>query len=107
MFSTLLPTLLVAAGLLALLYWIKTPYYRVDAARMAMVLERVLTGQATENDWHITFAMAIRHDEGLESLRQRCIEIEEAYFSQANPPYLFLAPGLQALEAVLDELRLL
>lgn len=73
---------------------------------MINVLEMVLTGNATANDWNMTFGMVIRHSSTLESLRLECVEIEEeCYIGEQKPPYLFSAHGLQQLQIILRELR--
>ena len=103
---TVLLTLLVAGVLLGVFRWVKTPYYRVTPERMIHVLEMVLTGQATENDWQITFGMTIRHNQELELLRQKCIEIEEKYYiDSSNSAYLFSSDGLIQLKAILKTLK--
>jgi hypothetical protein len=89
-----------------LFYRIKTPYYRVDRERMTHVLEMVLTGNATENDWNMTFGMILRHSQDLEALRSVCVGIEEeCYIGNQRPPYLFSAEGLGKLQQVLDTIR--
>jgi hypothetical protein len=103
---TLLLSLLIASALFFLFRWVKTPYYRVDRQRMIDILEMVLTGQATENDWRLTFGMSIRHQPVLEPLRQQCLDIEEKYFiGESKPPYLFSKEGLTELEKVLALLK--
>ena len=83
MFSTVI-TVVLSIGIICLLLatfvWVKTPYYRVDGERMLKVLEMILTGQATDNDWHTTFGMTIRHSPELEDIRQQCIDVEDKHF---------------------------
>lgn len=103
---TLLFTIAIISGLFYLFVRLKTPYYRVDQARMVHVLEMVLTGQATDNDWQMTFGMVIRHSPALEALRQQCVDIEDAhYIGNQRPPYLFSEDGLIELQAVLQDVR--
>jgi hypothetical protein len=91
--------------LLAVFVWVKTPYYRVDRDKMLKVLEMILTGQATDNDWHTTFGMTIRHSAELEDIRQQCIEIEDDYFvGESTSAYLFSGEGLKALKIIRDDL---
>ena len=109
---TLVFTLVLAiiiSGLLFILFrWIKTPIYRVDEKRMIQILEKVITGQAIEHEWHMTFGMIIRHYPELEAIRQKCQDIEEAHLSvESNPPYLFTKAGIMALEPILEELKAL
>ncbi len=105
-FTTLGLTLFIICILLLIFRWVKTPYYRVDAKRMIHVLEMALTGQATENDWHMTFGMTIRHSPELEGVRQQCLVIEEKHFiGSQKPPYLFTRLGLDELQEVLKNLK--
>jgi hypothetical protein len=108
MLSTVI-TVVLSVGiiciLIAVFMWVKTPYYRVDGDRMLKVLEMILTGQATDNDWHTTFGMTIRHSPELEDIRQQCIEVEDDYFVGENTStYLFSSEGLDALKIIRDEL---
>lgn len=99
-------TLLIAAVLFCVFRWVKTPYYRVDAARMIHVLELVLTGQATDNDWQMTFSMTIRHYPDLEAIRQQCVAIEEQHYTgDSKPPYLFSKTGLTELTDIIERLK--
>lgn len=107
---TVFLSLLIVALLFALFFWVKTPFYRVDKARMVQVLEMVLTGQATENDWRIVFDITIRHDSNLEAFRQQALEIEEKHFiglsaSSARSDYLFSQQGLVELETLLQNVK--
>ncbi len=102
-------TVILSVGILCLLagifFWVKTPYYRVDSSRMLKVVEMVLTGQATDNDWHMTFGMTIRHSPELEEIRQQCMVIEEEHFiGESGSNYLFSSEGLKALKDVRDNL---
>ena len=102
-------TVVLSVGIICLLLgifvWVKTPYYRVDGERMLKVLEMVLTGQATDNEWHMTFGMVIRHSPELEDIRRHCVEVEDKYFVGENTSsYLFSTEGLGALTKIRDEL---
>lgn len=103
---TLVIALIILALLFALFSWVKTPYYRVDRQRMIKVLEMVLTGQATENDWYLVFSMTIRHDPELEEIRQQAADIEEMHFiGSGHSDYLFSKDGLVELEKLLQQLK--
>jgi hypothetical protein len=74
---------------------------------MVKVLEMVLTGQATDNDWQMTFGMIIRHSPDLEAIRLVCIAIEDEYYiGNQRPPYLFSSDGLQKLDRILQEIKI-
>ncbi|MFT6102150.1 MAG: hypothetical protein ACJATV_000832 [Granulosicoccus sp.] len=105
-FLTILLSVFILFALLLVLLKVKTPYYRIDEKKMIAVLEMVLTGQASENDWQVTFGMIIRHSPELEMIRQQCLDIEEAhYIGNQKPPYLFSEKGLARLREVLTELQ--
>ena len=104
--ATVVLTGIIITGLFYIFFRLKMPYYRVDRARMVKVLEMVLTGQATENDWYITFGMIIRHSPELEHWRQQCADIEEEHFiGDQRPPYLFTREGLSLLEDILNDIK--
>lgn len=104
--ATVLLTFVIGAVLWALFRWVKTPFYRVDHQRLRAVLERVLTGQATEHEWNMTVLMTIRHNDTLEALRQQCVAIEERHaLGEGKPPYLFSPAGLAELQQVLEALQ--
>jgi len=98
---------LITALLFGLFLWVKTPFYRVDKPRMIKVLEMVLTGQATENDWRMVFDITIRHNPALEVLRQQALDIEEQQFIglSGSSEYLFSKQGLRELEILLQTLK--
>lgn len=105
-FFTLIFTFLIVSAFFYAFLRLKTPYYRVDKARIIRVLEMVLTGQATDNDWQMTFGMVIRHSLELEAIRLQCVDIEEeCYIGNQRPPYLFSEEGLHQLQCVLRDVR--
>ena len=105
-FFTILFTLLLVSFLFYVFCKLKTPHFRVNKGHIRRVLEMVLSGQATENDWCMTFGMVIRHDPHLENIRQQCVEIEEMYYiGQQRPPYLFSTEGRERLKYVLSQLN--
>lgn len=103
---TLFFTFIIVSVLFYAFTRVKTPYYRVDQARMVHVLEMVLTGQATDNDWQMTFGMVVRHSPELEVIRLQCVDIEEeCYIGNQRPPYLFSSDGLEQLQHILGDLK--
>ena len=103
---TLFLALIIVGVLFFLFAHLKTPYYRVDRPKMVHTLEMVLAGQATENDWYMTFGMTIRHDLELEAYREECVAVEEeCYIGSQKPPYLFSTEGLDQLRNILSELN--
>jgi hypothetical protein len=103
---TLFLSLVILFALFLVLSKITTPYYRVDQAKMVHTLELILTGQATDHNWQMTFGMVIRHSPELEVVRQRCLDIEEAcYIGDQRSSYLFSEQGLAQLRDVLADLK--
>ncbi|NIB41897.1 hypothetical protein HBA55_19990 [Pseudomaricurvus alkylphenolicus] len=101
LFSTLL--CLVVVGVLI---WVRTPHYRLDEAQVARLLEWMLLGQATENDWRVFCDIPIRHDDFLESIRIRCVELDEKHFiGDSHGGRLLSAEGLEQLTELLQQIR--
>lgn len=104
--ATLLLTLLLVCTAIAILLWVKTPYYRVERCNVEALLELVVAGRASENDWAVFTGVEIRQSEFLESVRLRCIDIEEReYTGAAQPPFLFSKAGITELQQLLDDVR--
>lgn len=96
----------ICAVVFAVLLWVKTPLYRLRREQVIRLLEWVLLGQATENDWQVFCEIPIRHDELLESIRLECKEIDEHYFiNSGRSGYLLSSEGLSKLQSLLDKLR--
>ena len=95
----------VIVGLIffAVLSWVKTPHYRPDTDQVRRFLQWVLLEQATENDWRVFCDYPIRHDELLESIRQRCVELEEDCY--IGPPRLLNREGVVEIRRLLDLLE--
>lgn len=95
-------TTIVLLLVIVILTKTKSAYYRPQRHDVQRLLEWVLLGQATENDWRVFCDIPIRHDEFLESIRLRCAEIEEAHFLGDDHRYLFSAEGLVKIRELLD-----
>lgn len=88
------------------LMWVKTPYYRLGEKEVAQLLEWVLLGQASQNDWQVFCEMPIRHNELLESIRLRCQDIDEASgIGDGSSGFLLNRKGLNAVQELLGELH--
>ena len=100
----LLGTFILFFGLFSLLLRVKTPYYRFEREQLIRVLEQAVTGQLLAADWALFTSVPIRHDDRLESIRQACLVVDEAHFTQLqNPPYLFDKEGIAALRQILED----
>lgn len=74
------------------------------------LLKAVLSGQADYDQWSSIMHLPIRHDPDLEKIRQRCVEIEEAFYrgypvQLGQPSGMFTEEGLKQLEGVLKYLQ--
>lgn len=96
-------TVVVVATVLAILLWVRTPYYRFDASQLRRILNLVLDDQAQVQDWALLMAVPIRHDPALRQLRQRCREIAATELVDSER-IQFTAAGRQRLQALLCEL---
>ncbi len=102
LFVSICATTIVLLLVIVILSKTKSAYYRPQRRDVQRLLEWVLLGQATENDWRVFCDIPIRHDEFLESIRVQCTEIEEDYFLGDDHRYLFSAEGLIKIKELLD-----
>lgn len=105
MLITLTLTIVIFLLVLGTLLWVRTPRYRIERHNVITLLEMVLTGQATENDWQVFAAVPLRHDAVLDSIRDRCMEIEEQEYIGRETPFLFSQKGLDEIRSILLELK--
>ena len=99
-------TLVIFLGVVWILMWVKTPHYQMQREDIILLLQTVLLGQASENDWAIFLSSSFRHSPELELIKERCAVIDESeYSTQANKGYLFTRKGLQQLKEILQELE--
>jgi hypothetical protein len=99
-------TLIVFVLVVGILLWVKTPRYQMQSADVILLLKSVLVGQASENDWAIFLASSFRHNPELETVRARCVQIDELeYLGHSRTGFLFSQDGLWQLKQVLDELE--
>lgn len=108
--ATLVLTFLVLTVVVVVLTRVRTPWYRVRRENVIRLLEMVLNGTATAKDWHVFVNMPIRYDPELETIRVRCLAIEEKDFigkstRQGRHHHLFTKAGLQELRHILEELK--
>lgn len=95
----------IFAIVLTVLLKVRTPRYRIQAQQVKSILEMVLCGQATSNDWHLFLSFEIRDNPYLDEIRKRCAEIDEQEFRDPGTSlYLFTSKGLEQLRELLSEL---
>src|SRR5690606_41622699 len=83
--------------------WVRTPRYRIQRHNVIALLELVLQGRASENDWRVFAAIPLRHNPALEEVRERCMDIEEReYIGPGRNGFLFSQKGLGVLREILE-----
>lgn len=107
---TVLLAFLIISASLWLASFRHAPKFHSEKADFARLLSYVLSGQANYNDWSALIHVPIRHDESLEALRRRCLEIEEIHYQGypahlGKPERMFTPCGLKLLEEELAYLR--
>ena len=103
---SILLSVFVISVVVGTLMWVKTPHYQVDRAQAIQLLEWMILGQASENDWRVFCDYPIRHNDQLELVRQRCLEIEEDhYIGDTRAGHLLDREGLEQLRELLDQLH--
>lgn len=106
MLATIVLSVLVFAVVVGLLLWVRTPTYRIDRSNVIELLQMVVDGRASENDWRVFVSIPLRHDLYLEQIRQQCMDIEErTYMGRRRSGALFSESGLEELRALLAELQ--
>jgi hypothetical protein len=106
MLITLTLTILIFFAVLVVLVWVRTPRYRIERANVIALLELVVAGRATENDWRVFAAVPLRHDLQLDEIRERCLDIEEReYVGHGHSRFLFSQQGLRELQEILELLK--
>jgi len=99
-------TLLIFLGVVWILLSVKTPHYQMQRADVIRLLQAVVVGQASENDWAIFLSSSFRHAPGLEQVRERCAQIDEqSYLAHAPNGFLFTQLGLDQIKALLADLE--
>lgn len=106
MLITLALTILIFVAVLLVLIWARPPRYRIERHNVITLLEMVLSGRASENDWQVFAAVPLRHDLQLNEIRERCMDIEEReYIGAGRSVFLFSQQGLGELRNVLEDLK--
>lgn len=102
---TLLLTFLIVSLALWVFLRLGAPAYRPDKNNVITLLELVLAGNATENDWHVFMGIPLRHCERLQAIQQRCSDLGETEYVGKCSATLFTEKGTQALKLILEELK--
>ena len=102
---TMLLTLAVVVVAMWVFIKVGTPVYRLDRDNVIALLELVLSGRATENDWHVFIGIPLRHDSALREVQKHCEQLAETEYTGHEDSKLFTARGLAELEVVLLKLK--
>ncbi len=95
-------TLFIFLIVIGVLLWVKHPPYLMTKADVIVLLQKVLVGQASENDWAIFLSSSFRHCPELEIIREACAGVDEReYLGQTRSEYLFSDKGLEELQRIL------
>ncbi|MGH1372801.1 MAG: hypothetical protein ACRBBW_12235 [Cellvibrionaceae bacterium] len=99
-------SVVIIAAVFAILLWVKTPHYQLQPEQVMQLLEWMILGQATDNDWRVFCGYPIRHSELLEQVRQACVEIDEQYYiGDTRAGHLLNKEGLEQLTELLRYLK--
>jgi hypothetical protein len=100
-----LVTLIIFVSVIGVLLWVKTPHYQMTAADVKALLQRVLVGQASENEWAIFLSSSFRHCPALEPVRNTCAAIDEKeYLGHTRAGFLFSETGLFQIRTILADI---
>lgn len=95
-------TLCIFLVVMGVLLWVKNPHYQMTREDVTALLQKVLVGQASENDWAVFLSSSFRHCPELEDIRAVCAAIDEReYLGQSRADYLFSKKGLEELQRIL------
>lgn len=101
-------TLTVFMCVIGVLLWVKTPRYQMTRKDLIELLQKVLVGQASENEWAIFLSSSFRHCPELEPFRDACAAIDEKeYLGYSRAGYLFSEKGLMQIKRLLSQVELL
>lgn len=101
-------TLVVFLSVIGVLLWVKTPRYQMTKADLIQLLQKVLVGQASENDWAIFLSSSFRHCPELEPFRDACTAIDEKeYLGHTRAGFLLSENGLAQIRWILAKVEAL
>lgn len=99
-------TLVVFLSVIGILLWVKTPRYQMTQADLIRLLQKVLVGQASENDWAIFLSSSFRHCPELEPFRDACAAVDETeYLGHTRAGFLLSERGLLQIREILAEVE--
>lgn len=101
-------TMVVFLSVIGVLLWVKTPRYQMSREDLVELLQKVLVGQASENDWAIFLSSSFRHCPELEPFRDACAAIDEKeYLGHTRAGFLLSESGLAQIRWILAKVEAL
>lgn len=94
-------TLIIFLIVVFTLLWVKTPHYQMSRQDVIHLIQQMLVGQASENDWAIFLSSSFRHDPELEPIRQECLLLDEKESRLSKHEFLLTEDGLAKLRQLL------
>jgi hypothetical protein len=92
-------------GALWLFIRVGSPVYRIERDNVIALLELVIAGEATENDWQVFVSVPVRHNKELTDIQKRCVELAKIEYIGGPGNKLFSARGISELEKLLAEIK--
>lgn len=100
-----LSTFVLLLAIFALLVFLRRPVYQLSDANVIRLLELVLAGEASDDDWNVFIDLPIRYNDVLENVRQHCEQIGLEHMVEPKSGYLFSEKGLSEIRVVLESLQ--
>jgi hypothetical protein len=103
-------TLVILCLMAAALYFGRAPTYRPSRAEVLALLQGVLDGTTTRQQWDLYVGMPLRHDPELEEIRLRCLVLQEGNdrepaAGEGIDEHLFDRAGRARLGVIVDDLK--
>ncbi|MDE1461596.1 hypothetical protein [Spartinivicinus poritis] len=104
---TILLASLVIGCILLLLLKVRTPRYRVERARVKTLLYDIVNGEASEEDWQVFISIPIYNNAQLETIRLRCLQLDETEFigGTENSPFFLTVTAINEIRQMLQTLE--
>ncbi len=96
--------------LFSFLNWLTDKTYKPTPSEVADKLQRVLNGTMSYEEWDEFICVPMRHNDALEKIRMRCVEMETNEFctrenQEEQDTWIYNQKGLDVVKAVLNEIE--
>lgn len=103
-------TLLILCLMAAALHFGRSPIYRPSRAEVLALLQGVLNGTTTREQWDLFVGLPMHHDPELEDIRRCCLVLQEGNddepaAGEGLDGYLFDRAGRERMAAIVGELQ--